>query len=163
MRGARSLVRARKAAGAYGAASKPARVSKKRSKRKLKPRQPARIRKAAKTRSHHHPELYGLGLIAAGIFLGSVLYLGWNGGVVGAALARGVLAVIGVTTYALPLAALAYGTLLLVRSELLEIKPFRRGLITLFLGLELALGRAHGGYLGRGLEVAFSKLLGGTG
>jgi S-DNA-T family DNA segregation ATPase FtsK/SpoIIIE len=145
------------------ASSKLTRVSKKRSKRKLKPRQPARIRKAAKTRSHHHPELYGLGLIAAGIFLGSVQYLGWNGGVVGAALARGVLAVIGVTTYALPLAALAYGTLLLVRSELIELRPFRRGLITLFLGLELALGRAHGGYLGRGLEVAFSKLLGGTG
>ena len=138
-------------------------MSKKRSKRKLKPRQPARTRKAAKTRSHHHPELYGLGLMAAGIFLGSVLYLGWNGGVVGAALADGVLAVIGITTYALPLAALAYGTLLLVRSELIELKPFRRGLITLFFGLELALGRAHGGFLGRGLEAGASKLLGATG
>jgi DNA segregation ATPase FtsK/SpoIIIE-like protein len=143
--------------------SKPDRVSKKRPKRKLKPRQPARTRKAAKPRNHHHPELYGLGLIAVGIFLGSVLYLGWNGGVVGAALGRAVLATIGVTTYALPLAALAYGTLLLVRSELVELKPFRRGLITLFFGLQLALGRAHGGYLGRGLETSFSKLLGGTG
>ncbi len=138
-------------------------MSKKRSKRKLKPRQPARTRKAAKTRSHHHPELYGLGLIAAGIFLGSVLYLGWNGGVVGAALARGILAVIGVTTYFLPLAAIANGSLLLVRSELIELKPFRRGLITLFIGLQLALGHAHGGYLGRGLQACFSKLLGGTG
>jgi len=138
-------------------------VSKKRSKRKLKPRQPARTRKAAKTRSHHHPELYGLGLIAIGIFLGSVLYLGWNGGVVGAVLARGILAVIGVTTYFLPLAAIAYGSLLLVRSELIELKPFRRGLITLFIGLQLALGHAHGGYLGRGLQACFSKLLGGTG
>jgi len=138
-------------------------VSKKRSKRKLKPRQPARTRKSAKTRSHHHPELFGLGLIAIGIFLGSVLYLGWNGGVVGAALAHGVLAAIGITTYALPLTALAYGSLLLVRSELIELKPFRRGLTTLFFGLELALGRAHGGYLGHGLEASFSELLGGTG
>ncbi len=152
-----------KPAGPSGATSKLARVSKKRRKRKLKPRQPARTRKAAKTRSHHHPELFGLGLIAVGIFLGSVLYLGWNGGVVGAALADGVLAVIGVTTYALPLAALAYGTLLLVRSELIELKPFRRGLISLFFGLQLALGRSHGGYLGQGLEASFSKLLGGTG
>ena len=143
--------------------SKLARVSKKRPKRKLKPRQPARIRKAAKTRSHHHPELFGLGLIAVGIFLGSVLYLGWNGGMVGAALAHGVLRVIGITTYALPLTAVAYGTLLLVRSELIELKPFQRGLITLFVGLQLALGRAQGGYLGRGLEACFAKLLGGTG
>ena len=138
-------------------------MSKKRSKRKLKPRQPARIRKAAKTRSHHHPELFGLGTVAAGIFLVSILYLGWNGGVVGAALARGVIATVGVTGYALPLAAIAYGTLLLVRSELIELRPFQRGLVTLFFGLQLALGRAHGGFLGRGLEAGVSKLLGATG
>jgi S-DNA-T family DNA segregation ATPase FtsK/SpoIIIE len=144
-------------------ASKLARVSKKRSKRKLKPRQPARKRKPAKTRSHHHSELFGLGLCAAGLFLGSVLYLGWNGGVVGAALAHGVLAAIGATGYALPLGAIVYGSLLLVRSELIELRPFRRGLVTLFFGLQLTLGRAHGGLSGRWLEVGVSKLLGNTG
>jgi len=101
--------------------------------------------------------------MAVGIFLGSVLYLGWNGGVVGAALARGVLAVIGVTAYTLPLAAIVCGSLLLLRSELIELRPFRRGLVTLFFGLQLALGRAHGGFSGHGLEAGFSKLLGGTG
>ena len=143
--------------------SKLPRVSKKRTKRKLKPRQPARTRKRAKSRSHHHPELFGLGLIAIGIFLGSVLYLGWNGGVIGAALARAVLAVIGLTGYALPLATITYGSLLLFRSELIELQPFRRGLVTLFVGLQLALGRAHGGFSGHWLEVAVSKLLGATG
>ena len=138
-------------------------MSKKRSKRKLKPRQPARKRKPAKTRSHHHSELFGLGLCAAGLFLGSVLYLGWNGGVVGAALAHGVLAAIGATGYALPLGAIVYGSLLLVRSELIELRPFRRGLVTLFFGLQLTLGRAHGGLSGRWLEVGVSKLLGNTG
>ena len=138
-------------------------MSKKRSKRKLKPRQPARTRKAAKTRNHHHPELFGLGLIAAGIFLSSILYLGWDGGVVGARLAHGLLATVGVTGYALPLAAIAYGALLLVRSELIELRPFQRGLVTFFVGLQLALGRAHGGLLGRGLESGVSKLLGNTG
>ncbi|MGA9761353.1 MAG: DNA translocase FtsK 4TM domain-containing protein [Gaiellaceae bacterium] len=138
-------------------------MSKKRSKRKLKPRQPARTRKPAKTRSHHHPELFGLGLMAAGIFFGSVLYLGWNGGVVGAALGDALVAVIGVTGYAMPLAAIVYGALLLVRSELIELRPFQRGLVTFFLGLQLALGRAHGGYLGRGLEASVAKLLGSTG
>ncbi len=138
-------------------------MSKKRPKRKLKPRQPARTRKRAKARGHHHPELSGLGLIAAGIFLGSILYLGWNGGVVGAGLAHGVLAAIGVTAYALPLAAIVCGSLFLLRSELIELRPFRRGLVTLFIGLQLALGRAHGGFTGHGLEAGISKLLGGTG
>ena len=138
-------------------------MSKKRSKRKLKPRQPARKRKPAKIHSHHHPELFGLGLIAAGLFLGSILYLGWNGGVAGAALAHGVLAAIGATGYAIPLGAIVYGSLLLVRSELIEVRPFRRGLVTLFFGLQLTLGRAHGGLSGHWLEAGVSKLLGNTG
>ena len=150
-------------AGAPATTSKLARVSKKRSKRKLKPRQPARKRKRAKTRSHHHPELFGLGLLAAGLFLVSVLYLGWNGGVVGAAFAHGVLAAIGATGYALPVGVIVYGSLLLVRSELIELRPFRRGLPIFFFGLQLALGRAHGGFSGRWLEAGASKLLGGTG
>jgi S-DNA-T family DNA segregation ATPase FtsK/SpoIIIE len=138
-------------------------VSKKRSKRSLKPRQPARKRKRDRPRSHHHPELCGLGLVAAGVFLGSVLYLGWNGGYVGAWLARGFLDAIGATGYVLPLAAIGYGTLLLVRSELVEIGPFRRGLVVFFFGLQLVLGKAHGGFIGHWLEAAFSKLLGGAG
>ena len=36
--------------------------------RTRKPRSPARVRKRAKkTRGHHHPELWGLGLVAVGI------------------------------------------------------------------------------------------------
>ncbi len=146
-------------------------MSKKRSKRKLKPRQPARKRKRAKSsgrrdevrREHHHPELSGLGLAAFGIFLSSVLYLGWNGGFAGALLADGVLGAIGATGYILPLAAIIYGLLLLVRSELVDLTPFRRGIAIAFLGLQLVLGNVHGGYSGRGLEAAFSKLMGGTG
>jgi S-DNA-T family DNA segregation ATPase FtsK/SpoIIIE len=138
-------------------------VSKKRPKRSLKPREPARKRKRAKTRQHHHPELSGLGLVAGGLFLASVLYFGWNGGVVGALIADGVLGAIGATGYALPLAAIVYGSLLLVRSELIDLTPFRRGLVTLFVGLQLALGNAHGGVSGRWLESGLSRLLGGTG
>jgi S-DNA-T family DNA segregation ATPase FtsK/SpoIIIE len=145
--------------------SKPRQVSKKRPKRSLKPRQPARKRKRKreKSRSHHHPELWGLGLAAVGIFLGSVLYLDWNGGYVGGFLGQAVVGAIGTTGFVLPLAAIGYGTLMLVSSELVEVGPFRKGLAVLFFGLELALGRAHGGLVGRGLEAAFSKLLGGAG
>jgi S-DNA-T family DNA segregation ATPase FtsK/SpoIIIE len=138
-------------------------VSKKRPKRSLKPRQPARKRKREKPRGHHHPELCGLGLVAIGTFLASVLYLGWNGGYVGALLARGILDAIGATGYFLPLAGIGYGSLLLVRSELVEVAPFRRGLVVLFFGLELVLGRAHGGFCGHWLEAGSSKLLGGAG
>ena len=41
----------------------------------------------AKTRAHHHPELWGLGLVAVGLLLASVLWLGWDGGPVGAQVA----------------------------------------------------------------------------
>ena len=52
--------------------------------RTRKPRSPARVRKRAKkTRGHHHPELWGLGLVAVGLILATVLWLGWDGGPVG--------------------------------------------------------------------------------
>ena len=65
--------------------SKPmATRTKRRSTRAPKPRTPARVRKRAKkTRGHHHPELWGLGLVATGLVLATVLWLGWDGGPVG--------------------------------------------------------------------------------
>src|SRR2546428_13759870 len=56
---------------------------------KLRPKAPARVRKKKRAaRSHgRHPELWGLGLVALGAFLGVVLYGGWNGGLAGATLA----------------------------------------------------------------------------
>src|ERR687887_388768 len=52
---------------------------------------------------------------------------------------------------------------MVTRSELVDLRPFRTGLLVLTLGLELALGRAHGGLAGRVLESVFGTLLGGTG
>ena len=45
-----------------------------------------------------HPELWGLGFVALGAFLASVVYFGWNGGYVGGALADGFHALIGAST-----------------------------------------------------------------
>ncbi len=61
-------------------------MARRRKKRAVRPRAPARVRKtkrAKKARGHQHPELVGLGLAALGLFLASVVYLGWSGGQVG--------------------------------------------------------------------------------
>ena len=132
---------------------------------RLRPKTPARIKKKRARRPHgsQHPELVGLLLVAFGIFLASVLWAGWSGGLVGGALADGVRGAIGGAAYGAPLACLALGGLMVTRSALVDLRPFRTGLLVLAVGLELALGRAHGGLAGRVLESVFGTLLGGTG
>ena len=71
-------------------------------KRPLRPRTPSRVkkrttRKKAKARAaHEHPELIGLGLVAIGLFLASLLYLGWEGGIAGEKIESGLRDVRGV-------------------------------------------------------------------
>ena len=50
-----------------------------------------------------YSELYGLGLVAAGLFLGIVLYGGWDGGMVGGPLSDGVHGFVGAAAYLVPL------------------------------------------------------------
>jgi S-DNA-T family DNA segregation ATPase FtsK/SpoIIIE len=133
---------------------------------KVRPKSPARVRKKTRRRraaGHQHPELIGLGLAALGLFLGSVLYAGWNGGYVGKAIGDGVVALVGGTAYVLPIACTAIGALMVAKSDLPRFGPFRTGLAVTAPGLALVLGRAHGGYLGRGLEAVFGRLIGSTG
>jgi S-DNA-T family DNA segregation ATPase FtsK/SpoIIIE len=142
-------------------------VSKKRRKtRAPKPRAPARKRKRSAKAAHrheHHPELIGLGLVGLGLFLGGLLYLSWDGGFAGGALADGLVSAIGATAYLLPLLSAGYGSLLLFHSRLIELRPFRRGLLAFVLGFQLALGQGHGGYAGRWLGNGVAALLGETG
>src|SRR5581483_12296938 len=121
---------------------------------KVRPKSPARIRKKTRRRraaSHQHPELIGLGLAVFGVFMGSVLYAGWNGGFVGRAIGDGLVALVGDTAYVLPVACAAVGLLMVGRSNLPRFAPFRTGLLVTTVALGLDLGRAHGGYFGRGL------------
>jgi DNA segregation ATPase FtsK/SpoIIIE, S-DNA-T family len=139
--------------------------------RKLRPRKPARIRKRRRVRgrsdtgfrSHHRSELIGLGLLALGIFLATVLYAGWNGGSAGDRLADGLRDLVGDAAYVVPIAFAAVGALMLGRSELVDFRPFRLGLAATALGLGLALGEEHGGDVGRGLDAVLSPLIGSTG
>jgi DNA segregation ATPase FtsK/SpoIIIE, S-DNA-T family len=137
---------------------------------KLRPKTPSRVkkkirkdRKDRRPRGHHHPELAGLGLVALGLFLASVLYLGWDGGLMGGALADGFHAAIGAAAYGAPAAFVLLGLLMVARSELVDVRPFRTGAAVLVPSAVLALGEEHGGHVGGWLEQLFSYLLGESG
>jgi S-DNA-T family DNA segregation ATPase FtsK/SpoIIIE len=139
-------------------------MAKRRKKRPLRPRVPSRVKKRTrKVRSEQHHELVGLGLLALGVFLASILYFGWSGGMVGGAIADGFTGIIGAAAYVAPVAFIAVGALMVARSALVDVRPFRTGVIVTSFGLLAALGAAHGGALGRGLDKLFGLLVGSTG
>src|SRR5712671_7230064 len=153
--------------GASGAQAKEARMPRQKRKSKLRPKTPSRVKKRRpakqRPRSLQHPELWGLGLVALGLFLGSVIYAGWNGGYVGRALADGLDALIGGASWVVPVAFVVLGSLMVARSALVDVRPFRAGLIVGAFGLMLTLGRDQGGYLGQMLGGAFGVAIGATG
>jgi S-DNA-T family DNA segregation ATPase FtsK/SpoIIIE len=136
-------------------------------KSKLRPKTPSRVKKRrparGRPRSLQHPELWGLGLVAAGLFLGSVIYAGWNGGYVGRWLADGLDALIGGASWVVPVAFVALGALMVARSALVDVRPFRAGIIVGTFGLMLTLGRDQGGYVGQMLGGAVGVAIGATG
>jgi DNA segregation ATPase FtsK/SpoIIIE, S-DNA-T family len=139
-----------------------------RKKRTLKPRMPSRVKKRTrkgkgKPKGEQHLELIGLGLVALGLFLASVLYLGWSGGMVGGWVADGFMETIGAAAYVAPVLFGTVGALMIGRSALVDVSPFRTGLVVTSFGLLATLGESHGGALGRGLEGLFGTLLGATG
>jgi S-DNA-T family DNA segregation ATPase FtsK/SpoIIIE len=129
------------------------------------PKTPSRVKKRrakkkTKGAAHHqHPELVGLALVAGGVFLAAVLWFGLSGGPV-ADLVKGA---IGVAAYLAPLVLLPLGVLIVVKSELLDLRPFRLGLAVTLAGLMLTLGASHGGGVGHGLESLVALGLGTTG
>ena len=135
-----------------------------RKKRPLRPRVPSRVKKRTRRqRSQHENELLGLALLALGLVLAAILYLGLDGGAVGSWLAGVLTDVIGNAAYVLPLAFVALGGLLLARSELLEVRPFRLGVGVSFLGLMTLLGKDSGGWVGMAIGGTLAALIGTTG
>jgi S-DNA-T family DNA segregation ATPase FtsK/SpoIIIE len=136
-------------------------------KSKLRPKRPSRVKKTrtkrgARTRAQH-PELWGLGSVALGLFLGAVLYFGWNGGYVGGWLGDGLDSLVGDARYAMPVALAALGALVVTRSALVDVRPFRTGMAVLGCGLMISLGKDQGGYLGQLLGGAVGVAIGATG
>jgi DNA segregation ATPase FtsK/SpoIIIE-like protein len=135
---------------------------------KTSPKTPSRVKKrrAKKARSskaqghaHHHPELVGLGLAGLGVFLAAILWFGFNGGPV-KHLAD---AAIGAAAYLTPIVLIPLGAMIVAKSSLIEVRPFRLGLGVALTGLILTLGTGHGGLLGDGLESLVALALGTTG
>jgi DNA segregation ATPase FtsK/SpoIIIE, S-DNA-T family len=148
-----------------GGAKCPAMARKKRPHR-TSPKTPSRVKKrrARKPRGEFHipkphPELVGLGLVGAGVFIAAVLWFGFNGGPV----THAVKAAIGAAAYLAPLILVPLGTLIVTRSALVDVRPFRLGLGVAVTGLLLTLGDNHGGAVGDGLERVVATGLGTTG
>ncbi len=144
-------------------------MARRRKRRTLKPRVPARVKRtkrkkrAGKSHGHHHPELIGLGLVALGAFLGAVVWAGWNGGYAGGWISDGLDALIGDAALGLPAALGVVGALMVARSDLVDVRPFRTGLTVLAFGLMITLGKDEGGYIGAVLGGGVGLALGGTG
>jgi S-DNA-T family DNA segregation ATPase FtsK/SpoIIIE len=133
-------------------------------KRPLRPRVPSRVKKRQRrSRSQHETELFGLGVLALGLVLSAILYLGLDGGAVGSWLAGSLRSVLGDAAYVLPIALVAIGGLVTARSELLDVRPFRLGIGVGFLGLMTLLGRDSGGWIGLALGGLLAGLVGETG
>ena len=120
-------------------------------------------KRTRRRRSQHENELLGLALLALGLVLGAILYVGLDGGAVGSWLADVLTSVVGNAAYVLPLALVALGGLLLARSELLEVRPFRLGVGVSFLGLMTLLGKDSGGWIGMAIGGTLAALIGTTG
>jgi DNA segregation ATPase FtsK/SpoIIIE, S-DNA-T family len=133
---------------------------------KARPKTPARIRKTKtkrRARGTAHPELVGLGLFVLGLFLAVVLLFGWDGGVVGEKVTSALDSAIGAARYFLPLALLGVGGLMIARSSLVDVRPFRTGMAAASIGLVTVLGAERGGAVGELLEDVLGRLLGATG
>ncbi len=97
-----------------------------------------------------HLDLIGLGLVAIAVYLGGVLYVGWDGGPVGDSLKSALADATGRVAYLIPLAVAGWGAALIMRPIIPAPAALNAGAILLLAALLLAfaaetagLGPAH--------------------
>jgi DNA segregation ATPase FtsK/SpoIIIE, S-DNA-T family len=132
---------------------------------RVRPKSPARVRTKRQRpgRAHGNHDLLGLGLLAAGLFLAVVTWLEGNGGIVGTTIADWLDALFGTARIGVPVVFLVLGALMIARASLVDVRPFRTGLVLVCAGMLILLGAERGGAFGTGSDAVFGRLVGGTG
>ncbi|WP_445150524.1 DNA translocase FtsK [Baekduia sp. Peel2402] len=131
-----------------------------------------------------HLDLFGLALVACGVFLAFPLYAGWDGGQAGDGVVDGLALMIGQLRYVAPIGVICAGAVIVLRPVLPSVRPFKSGGIcfTLALALMFSAGtlglgpdtirdgywdpdfiRDRGGYLGESLFYVSHTLIGSIG
>jgi S-DNA-T family DNA segregation ATPase FtsK/SpoIIIE len=87
----------------------------------------------------HQVDIVGLALVAIGVFLAGVAYLGWSGGALGNAFVHAARFVFGRLGYAIPAVLVLGGGLVLMRELRPPGRPLRTGAICLTAAITLAL------------------------
>jgi S-DNA-T family DNA segregation ATPase FtsK/SpoIIIE len=101
----------------------------------------------------HHIDILALALIAVGIFLGGVAYVGWAGGALGDGAVTAMRILLGALGYVMPAGLVLGGALILARELRPPTRPLRAGTICLTIAITLALTAGTLG-LGPGAPVA---------
>src|SRR3954467_11441159 len=82
-----------------------------------------------------HLDLIGLGLIAIAVYLGCVLYVGWDGGPVGDSLSSALTDATGRVAYLVPIAVAVWGAGLMMRPMIKAPGAFNAGAILIVASL----------------------------
>ena len=120
-------------------------------------------KRARRLHAHKNHDLLGLGLLCVGLFLAVVTWLEGNGGIVGTTIADWLDGLFGTGRIVVPVVFLVLGALMIARASLVDVRPFRTGLVLLSIGILVLLGEERGGAFGTAFDTAFGRLLGGTG
>src|SRR6476620_9068476 len=147
--------------------SRPARRTRK---SPIRSQTPQRRRASSRTSLSQRRDLIGGGLIAGGIFLGCVEFLGWDGGVIGLKIDHLLQLLVGRSTALVPPILVIAGAMIFVDSKARHLRPLRLGAIILFTSVTLALAsndtlrpEHHGGLIGAYLHTGLEGLIGGIG
>jgi S-DNA-T family DNA segregation ATPase FtsK/SpoIIIE len=103
----------------------------------------------------HHVDIAGLALLALGVFLAGVGYFHWGGGALGGGAMRACRFLFGSLGYAVPVALMLAGALVLMRELRPPARPMRTGVICLVTAITLALAA---GTLGLGPGPAHARV-----
>src|SRR5258708_28826415 len=124
-------------------------------KRRARTRRARAPRRGLPVLEQRHLDVIGLACVAAGVFLGFVLYNGADGGRAGRATGTALAWLLGKIRYGVPIAGVAGGGLLVMRPVVPSLRPFRTGAACLFAGLTLALAADTLGIAGAGVRHGF--------